>query len=217
MPRRGHTILLLTTAVLVLAFVLAVLLDRPSSRRPAGSSTLSSGPSGQSAGSEFDGAPLPPNVPAHDFTLTDQSGRPVSLADYRGRVVVLAFVYTGCGSTCVVVSQQIRGALDELPHPPPVLFLSLDPTSDTPARVAHFLAQASLTGRARYLTGSLSTLAPVWHAYGAVPASAGSNAVDRAASVLLIDSHGLLRVVLPVEQLTPESLAHDVRRLQSGA
>ena len=60
----------------------------------------------------FDGAALPASRPA-DFTLSDQNGRSVSLALPR-RVVVLAFMYPSCGATCVLIAQQIRGALDEL-------------------------------------------------------------------------------------------------------
>ena len=70
-----------------------------------------------SSASGFDGAALPAIV-AHDFTLTDQYGHLVSLSDYRGQVVVLAFLYSTCGPTCIVIAQQIRGALDELASTP---------------------------------------------------------------------------------------------------
>ncbi len=54
-----------------------------------------------------------------------------------------------------LIAQQIRGALDELPHPVPVLIVSADPAADTPASVARFLAQVSLT-RARPLPDRLA-------------------------------------------------------------
>ena len=96
------------------------------------------------------------------------------------------------------------------------LIVSVDPAGDTPARVHRFLEQVSLSGRARYLTGSRARLAPVWRAYGIVPASAGEAAFARVASVFLLDRDGRERVVFQQEQLTPEALAHDVRKLQSG-
>ncbi len=71
----------------------------------------------------------------------------MSLSSYRGQVVVLAFLYSTCGATCTLIAQQIRGALDELPQPVPVLIVSADPAADTPASVARFLARVSLTGR----------------------------------------------------------------------
>jgi len=115
----------------------------------------------RAATSGFDGAALPANLPVRDFTLTDQSGRPVSLAAYHGQVVILAFLSTSCGAACTLIAQQIRGALDELPRPVPVLLVSADPSADTGARIKRFLASVGLSGRVRYLTGSLAALQPV--------------------------------------------------------
>ena len=100
------------------------------------------------------------------------------------------------------------------PRALPALAISLDPAADTPARVRAFLHAASLTGRMEYLTGSAAQLRPVWRAYSAVPASAGAVAYERDAFVLLLDKEGAPRVEFPIEELTPEALAHDVRRLE---
>src|SRR5271165_2943182 len=94
-----------------------------------GSSTA---PSGSSASFEYAGAPVPGDVQAPGFTLTDQAGHTVSLANYRGQVTVVAFLYSDCAPACVLVAQQIRGALDELARPVPVLLVSVDPSADTP-------------------------------------------------------------------------------------
>jgi protein SCO1/2 len=161
----------------------------------------------------FDGAALPPGTRAPDFRLTDQDGRTVSLSVLRGQTVVLAFPYTGCGAPCVVIAQQIRGALDELPRAVPVVLISADPAGDTPANVRRFLASVSLNGRASYLTGTLSQLRKVWRAYRVTPASAGRKAFAGAASVVLVDAQGDERVIFGEEQLTAESLAHDIQAL----
>lgn len=166
--------------------------------------------------SGFDGAALPAGVPAPaNFTLRDLTGRgvPVSLSSYRGRVAIVAFPYSTCGATCVVIAQQIRGALDELAQPVPVLMISADPSVDTPARARGFLAHASLSGRASYLSGTRAQLRTVWRSFRVVPASAGSAAFDRSASVFLLDRTGRERVVYQLEQLTPEALSHDIRKL----
>jgi protein SCO1/2 len=201
--------LLALATVVALALALAAIFDGSSGRSP---SQLAS--SGTSANSGFDGAALPGSVPARDFTLTDQSGRSVSLSRYRGQVTVLAFLYSGCGPTCVLIAQQIRGALDELGHPVPVLFVSVDPEADTPKAVSSFLGQVSLTGRALYLAGPRALLQPIWRAYGVTPPSAGRAAFERSASVLLIDRGGHERVIFQLEQLTPEGLAHDIGKLR---
>lgn len=163
----------------------------------------------------FDGAPFPPGLAAPGFALTDQYGRRTSLGDYRGEVVMLAFLDSHCAPACVLIAQQIRGALDELQRAVPVLFISVDPALDTPASAARFLAAVSLGGRVRYLAAPRAALPVLWRAYRiATPVAAGRAAFERAASVFLIDASGNERVIYQQEQLTPESLAHDVRKLQ---
>jgi protein SCO1/2 len=165
----------------------------------------------------FDGAALPRPRAAPDFSLTDQYGRRVSLAALRGGPVVLAFLYARCGAPCVLIAQQIRGALDELgEHPAQVAIVSADPAGDTPSAVRSFLAQVSLSGRVHWLTGSAAALAAVWKAYDVRPAEAGRATFEKYATVRLLDSQGRERVLYGTEQLTPEALAHDIRKLQGS-
>jgi cytochrome oxidase Cu insertion factor (SCO1/SenC/PrrC family) len=179
-------------------------------------SSTSSSKAAATPGSGFDGAALPAGIPAPDFTLTDQHGRRISLARYRGQATLLTFLYPTCGPTCVLVAQQIRGALDQLPHAPPVLIVSADPATDSPANVSRFLGQVSLAGRVEYLSGPLAQLQAVWRSYRITPPSSSHSSFDRGASVLLIDRAGDERVQFGLEQLTPESLIHDVGKLQRG-
>jgi protein SCO1 len=181
------------------------------------SSTPSAKPAHATNASGFDGAALPGDVRAPGFTLTDQHGRSVSLSDYRGQVVVLTFLYSRCGATCILIAQQIRGALDELDEDgaraPAVLVVSADPRADTRASVARFLAEVSLTGRVEYLTGPPTSLERVWRSYGVTPASASAASFDRFASILLLDARGRERVLFESEVLTPEALSHDIGKL----
>jgi cytochrome oxidase Cu insertion factor (SCO1/SenC/PrrC family) len=165
-------------------------------------------------------------VRAPGFTLENQLARRVSLSAFRGRVVVLAFLSTDCRA-CVLAAQQVRGALDELAGAPTygrgtavgamqVLFVSTDPRVDTSANVKRLLAETSLTGRVEYLTGTPKELGPVWRAYRIPPPSTGRAASEAATTVLLIGRSGDERVVFGLEQLTPESLSHDIRLLRDG-
>lgn len=200
--------------VLALALALAGCSGGSSS---SSSSNSSSTPAGESTpgASGFDGAALPEGVSAPQFALRDQAGATVSLAAYRGRVVLVAVLYSTCGAPCDVIAQQIRGALDELGRPVPVLVISADPATDTAARVQRFLARNSLDGRALWLSGSPSQMRRVWHGFRVLPASAGHAAFARSASVFLIDRAGRERVIFQLEQLTPEALSHDLRKLLS--
>jgi protein SCO1 len=223
MNRRSRKILLAIVTAVVLVFAVVVLLDRPATHSSAGSAATAAARAvaeNAQASTGFDGALLPQGVSTPDFTLTDQEGRRVSLGQYRGRVAILTFLSTTCRPTCPLIAQQIRGALDEFatgthpPDPVPVLIVSADPSADTPAAVRRFLGEASLEGRVEYLTGSPSELRAVWRAYGIVPSGLGDAESPHAAAVLLIDRAGQKRDLFQVEQLTPEGLVHDIRKLE---
>jgi protein SCO1/2 len=162
----------------------------------------------------FAGAQRPPQIPPDDFSLHDQDGRLVRLRDYAGRVVILAFLYSTCQDTCPLIAQQIRGALDQLGRPVPALAVSVDPTADTPLNARRFLFKQSVAGRLRFLLGSRAELAPIWRGYFVKPQSPGSSSrSDHTVDVVLVDKAGRQRIGFPSDQLTPEALVHDIRRL----
>jgi protein SCO1/2 len=213
--------LTLAGALLLVAVVLAVVLV--SGDDGNGGEARAVGPTG------FYGAVAPDGVrPA--FTLKDQDGKVVSLADLRGKTVVASFLYSTCQDTCPVTAQQIRLALDELGDAAkdvPTLAISVDPPpigGDTPLNAKRFLNKQSLTGRMDFLLGTRAQLQPIWKAFGIQPQGQGKKpaAVDPAefehsAKVIVIDAQGRLRLGYPVSELTPEDLSHDLKRLTAGA
>jgi protein SCO1/2 len=159
----------------------------------------------------FAGALRPAGMPTARFALHDQDGRVVDAATLRGRPAVVTFLYTSCRDTCPLVADQVRGALDQLGSASvPVVAVSVDPRGDTPLAAKRFLARHGLTGRARYLLGSRAALAPVWRQFGVRPQDAGS---DHTPSTVLLDHRGVQRIGFLADELTPEALAHDIRRL----
>jgi protein SCO1/2 len=156
------------------------------------------------------GAVRPAGIPPGDFRLRDQDGREVSLSAYRGRPVILTFVYSTCKDTCPAQTQAIRGALDDLGHDVPVLAVSVDPANDTPSRARAFLVEQRMTGRMEFLLGSRAELEAIWRAYGIRPQG---DAFDHSAYVLLIDARGRQRIAHPATKLTSDGLLHDLRKL----
>jgi protein SCO1/2 len=154
----------------------------------------------------------PPGAMAPAFALHDQDGERVSLDAYRGRPFVVTFVYSTCEDTCPALVDQVRGALDDTGLSIPMLAVSVDPGNDTGARAKKFLNERRMTGRARFLLGSRAELAPVWKGYGVQPQT---GSLEHSATVVLVDAAGRQRVGFPYDQLTPESLAHDLRRLET--
>lgn len=164
------------------------------------------------------GALRPPGMPPVDFTLRDQDGERVSVADLRGQVTVVTFLYTTCEDACPLVAQQIRGALDLLGREVPVLAVSVDPGTDTQRRARAFLLDQRMTDRMHFLLGSREELRPVWKAFGIQPRTAreGRTDSDHSVSVVLLDGQGVQRIGYPLNGLTPDALANDIVLLEGG-
>jgi protein SCO1/2 len=164
--------------------------------------------------SQFAGPTMPPGLHAANFSLVDQSGHRVTLAHDRGKVVVLTFIHSLCRDTCPFMVEQIKGALNLLPHNGrgvPAIGVSVYPSEDTVANRRAFLAKHQLTGRLAFVSGPLHAMQRVWHDYAIQPVTPK---VDHSTFVLLIDKRGFERVGFAADQLTPEGLAHDVRVLE---
>jgi protein SCO1 len=195
-PRVRLTLMLVATLVLIAA--LAIVLFAHGSK--------------DAGGPGFEGAIRPAGIPPVRFALKDQDGKTATLAQYRGEPVVLTFMYSTCKDTCPLTAQQIKGALDDLGQDVPTLAISVDPKNDTPLNARRFVNQQGLTKRMRFLLGSQAELEPIWKAYGIRPQG---KAFDHSAYVVLVDAQGVQRIGWPVEKLTPEGLAHDLRVLEA--
>jgi protein SCO1/2 len=75
-----------------------------------------------------------------DFSLTERSGRPIRLADLRGKIVLVNFIYTSCRDTCPLQSAEmarLQGELRELDDLR-LVSISVDPERDTPEELARY-------------------------------------------------------------------------------
>jgi len=194
---------------LVLAAILAlgalVLVASQGGEEAAGEEPLT-------AATGFAGSVLPDGVRAPEFALENQDGDTVRMSDFRGAPVIVTFLYTTCDETCPPQAQQIKGALDQLGHDVPVLAIAVDPEADTPDAARAFLSEQRMTGRMDFVLGSEPELRPLWDAYAIQPQLPGA---EHQARIVLVDGDGLQRVAFPLEQATPERIAHDVRALEA--
>lgn len=186
--------------VLALAAFAAVLVTAPRVRTPA-----------YAPSATFEGATMPKGVRAPDFSLPNQDGRTLTMRSFRGSPVAVTFLYTHCEESCPAQAQQIKGALDLLGHDLPALAFSVDPANDTAASALEFLNRARMTGRIEFVLGTRKQLEPIWEGYAVTPQSPEE---EHQARIVLVDADGLQRVGFPVEQATPERLAHDLALLE---
>lgn len=81
--------------------------------------------------------------PAPDFALIDADGKTVKLSDYRNKVVILNFIYAGCGDVCPLHSQlivQLQSMINITPMKDHVVFISIttDPSNDKGATLTAY-------------------------------------------------------------------------------
>ena len=164
-------------------------------------------------GSAFKGARLPAGVRAPDFELRDQDGDTLRMSDLRGQPVIVTFLYSTCRDTCPATAQQIRGALDDLGRDVPAVAISVDPAGDTPESARRFLAEQNMTGRMSFALGRRDQLAPLWEAYATTPQKVQQEHMARA---VLVDAEGYQRVGYPMQETSPDMIAHDLRVLERG-
>ncbi|MFQ5848618.1 MAG: SCO family protein [Candidatus Methylomirabilales bacterium] len=164
----------------------------------------------------FQGTALDPPRKTLDFTLRDQFGQRIHLADLRGRVVVLTFLYTSCPDLCPLLTAKLRTSVESLADlAPRVAFLAVtvDPERDTMERVRAYSAQHGMLHRWHFLIGRSEDLRPIWEYYwvGKVWKTEKGDVMHQA-PVHLIDGEGQVRVVYG-STFRPADLAHDIRAL----
>jgi protein SCO1/2 len=157
-------------------------------------------------------------VRAPDFQLNDYRGTKVSLADLRGKVVILTFLYTHCPDECPLIAEHLRATADQLGdamNQIAFVAVSVDPENDTPDAVQRFLEEHRLDGRVRYLIGTREQLQPIWLAYfvASQPTPAENvPLVTHSTRVIVIDKSGNQRANFDSD-LNPTDLVFDIRAL----
>jgi protein SCO1 len=177
--------------------------------------TLASRHNSANASNEFDGSLLPSGVRAPAFSLRDQDGQRVSMAQFRGRPLIVTFLYSHCKDTCPIEARLINQAVRELGSPRAnVLAFTVDPTHDTSASVHAFLRKEQISVPFRWVLGTKAQLEPVWKGYAITPQRTDE---EHMARIVLIDKRGMQRVGYPFDQTTPGRIAHDMRLLAQEA
>ncbi|VXC61283.1 putative Cytochrome oxidase biogenesis protein Sco1/SenC/PrrC, copper metallochaperone [Massilia sp. 9I] len=146
-------------------------------------------------------------------------GSDFRLSALRGKVVVLEFGFTHCAAVCpasLAMLAQARQKLGAHADRLQVVFISVDPERDTPARLNAYLAQfdKSFVG----LTGTPEQMAAIRKDYGitatkfAAPAGQSGYQMGHSSYLYFIDKKGMLRALMPFGRPADE-MVHDVNVL----
>ena len=158
----------------------------------------------------------------NDFRLADHHGKPRTLADFKGKVVLLFFGYTHCPDVCPTTLAEAAEVMKELGPQADrvqVLFVTVDPARDTPTLLARYVPSFHPTFLG--LHGDEQQIAQTARDFKvfsqkAPGASAESYLVDHSAGTFIFDPRGRLRLYHGYGK-GAASLVHDIRLLLDGA
>jgi protein SCO1/2 len=157
---------------------------------------------------------------AKGFALVDHTGKPRTLADYKGKVVVVFFGYTQCPDVCPTTMAEMASAMQKLgplADQVQVAFVTLDPERDTQALLASYVP--AFDKRFVGLRGTPEQTAKVAKEfkvfYAKVPGTEPDNyTIDHTAGSYVFDRDGKLRLFVRHGQ-GADTLVHDIRQLLS--
>jgi cytochrome oxidase Cu insertion factor (SCO1/SenC/PrrC family) len=136
-------------------------------------------------------------VAAPEISLQNQFGQPMSLSQFRGKVVVLAFVDSQCTTVCpltTVSMTQARELLGAAGGQVQLLGVDANPQATSVSDVMAYTQAHSMVNQWDFMTGSLAQLQAVWKAYHIyVQVSAGQ--IDHTPALFVIDQRGREREI----------------------
>ena len=159
---------------------------------------------------------------AKDFKLTDFDGKPRTLADFKGKAVVLFFGFTQCPDVCPTTMTelaQVKKLLGADGDKVQGLFVSIDPERDTPAVLKQYMQNFDPTFLGLYAASpeALAALAKDFKVYykkvdGPTPTS---YTMDHTAASFVYDPEGRLRLYTRYG-IGAQALADDLKLLIDG-
>jgi cytochrome oxidase Cu insertion factor (SCO1/SenC/PrrC family)/thiol-disulfide isomerase/thioredoxin len=192
-PRRRWALPALTSLGMLVLGAVAVIAFAGSSGSTA--SALATNP-------DLDPGTALADKPAPNFTLYDQTGHPVSLRSFRGKVTLLAFNDSECTTICPLTTTAMLDAkrmLGRAGANVQLLGVDANPKATQIEDVLSYTELHGLIGRWDFLTGSLPQLKSVWRAYG-VQADIERGLISHTPALYVIDPAGRLRELYMTQQ-----------------
>ena len=198
--------------VVILAVVAFVLANRGGLQLPGGAKSSKS--------ARYGGLILRPVRQAPPISLRNYLGEPVTLSQYRGKAVLVTFLYAHCPNVCPLIASHLHVVQQELGREArrvQIIAVSVDPRGDTPSSVATFLREHLMAGRMQYLIGSLDQLAATWKAWnvGSKADAASPEFVAHSALVYGVTASGKVKTIYSAN-FQPSQIVHDVPLLAAS-
>jgi protein SCO1/2 len=153
-----------------------------------------------------------------DFALTAHDGTPRTLADYRGKVLVMFFGFTQCPDVCPTALATVAEAKRQLGADGAKVqgvFVTIDPERDTPELLRQYVPafDPSFVGLYGDAAATQKVAKEFKVLYRKVPGSTPETyTMDHSAGMFVFDPEGRLRLYAS-HGAPADALAHDIRQL----
>lgn len=162
------------------------------------------------------------NQPVGDFTLLDRREKPVRLADYRGKPLLVSFIYTGCFEVCPTTTRTLQKVVTDTvavlgANRFNVISIGFNQPFDSPSAMKAFASQNGIVfPNWEFLSPSPAIVDPLTKNFGFsyVPNPSG---FDHIVQVTLVDAEGKIYRQIYGEALTPDMLVEPMKQLITGA
>jgi cytochrome oxidase Cu insertion factor (SCO1/SenC/PrrC family) len=200
---------LLVTGLLLAALLLAGC---------ASGATAAGGPAAAARNPALDPGSSLGGIPAPDFRLVNQFGRAMSLHQFRGKVVILAFADSQCTTVCPLTTMsmlQARQLLGAAGSGVQLLGVDANPAATSVGDVMAYSRVHSMVNQWDFLTGSPAQLTSVWRAYH-IAVQIQHGLIDHTPALLVIDPQGRERMIY-LTQMSYASIGQAARILAEEA
>jgi protein SCO1 len=208
-------VMLALVVLLVIAGGVALLSSSGGSSRPSAGAIQGVG------SSKYSGSLASPAAPEPPLSLRNYRGERINIAQYKGKAVLVTFLYTHCPDQCPLIAADLGVALNLMgpakASKVQAIAVSVDPRGDTPASIAKFLKAHGVTGRMQYLVGSKQELARAWKAWGVGSERDASNPelINHSGLVYGVSATGKV-TTLYAANFKPAEIVHDTPLLASS-
>jgi protein SCO1/2 len=158
---------------------------------------------------------------APEFALTNQASAAVRLADLRGKVCLVSFIFTTCNGSCPATTHRMGQVQQELKtrgllkgDRVRLLSITLDPVRDTPEVLRNYMRLYDADSATwNFLTGPPAEVAKVVAAWGMWARPAANGQLDHPSRIFLVDRQGQIREIYNLSFLKAAWVAEDIALL----
>ncbi len=161
---------------------------------------------------------------APDFTLIDADEKPLTLRQFRGKAVLVGFIFTTCSGACPATTARLAKVQEGLAKHPALkdrvqlISISIDPARDTPEKLRSYMRLYDVDSKNwSFATGPAADVRRTLDAWGMWAKPAANGQLDHPSRVYLVDPEGRIREIYNLDFLRVPWVIEDIQSVLPAA